>query len=86
MAEMTIIVRIAERAENELGVDYRRTLMDLEACHCNGCPLDLEAMLHMPKSDFGHDIHGIARHIDRTTGKLLDCFDPRCSLPQSATA
>lgn len=29
-------------------------------------------------SDFGHDIFGIRRHIDRITGRLGGEFQPRC--------
>jgi hypothetical protein len=53
--------------------------MDLTACHANGCPLDLEKLLNAPDADFGHDVLGIARHIDRETGVLGDCFLPRCT-------
>lgn len=69
------------------GVDYthQTCVMDLCACHANGNPLDLDAMLKMPDSDFAHDIFGIRRHIDRRTGKLGECFVPRCSLPEHAT-
>ena len=55
----------------------RPLLMDLTACHANGTPLDLAAMLAAPDADFGHDVGGISRYIDRTTGKLTDCFVPR---------
>jgi hypothetical protein len=53
--------------------------MDIEAVHCNGCRLDLESILKASDSDFGHDIFGIRRYIDRDTGKLTDCFVPRCA-------
>lgn len=54
-------------------------MMDLEACHCNGCPLDLERLRTFPDLDFAHDVFGIRRHINRTTGQLEDCFLPRCA-------
>lgn len=53
--------------------------MDLTACHCNGCELDLDRLLLAPDPDFGHDVCGIRRHIDRRTGKLGGCFLPRCA-------
>lgn len=83
--ELDLMTSIAYRADREifrpLGIEQslRVTTMDLDACHSNGCPLDLEGLLHAPASDFGHDIAGIRRHIDRTTGKLQDCFLPRCA-------
>jgi uncharacterized protein DUF6874 len=51
--------------------------MDLQAVHCNGCPLALMGLLVAKDFDFAHDIFGIIRHLDRSTGKLGDCFLPR---------
>lgn len=68
-----------ERMERE-GVLHRdriTTARDLLACHTHGCPLDFGAMQTCRIQDLAHDIHGIAQHIDRNTGKLLDCFMPR---------
>jgi hypothetical protein len=50
--------------------------MDLTAAH-NACPLDLDRLATAPELDFWHDVYGIARHIDRETGQLGDCFLPR---------
>lgn len=77
----SLISRIIDRAE-KAGItepDFRQDHeMDLTACHANGCPLDLEAMLTWPHDfDLAHDIHGIERHIDRDTGVLRDFFLPR---------
>ena len=73
------IKMIVERAERLLrGVDRLGLAMDLTATHTNGCPLDLPKLLHAPDFDFAHDIWGIHRHLDRTTGKL-SCFLPRCA-------
>ena len=52
--------------------------MDLIACHLNGTPMDWEALLVAPDFDFVHDVWGIHKHIDRETGRLGDCFLPRC--------
>lgn len=57
--------------------------MDIEATHSNGCPLDLQKLLDAPSFDFAHDVFGIREHLDRTTGKLMHCFLPRCSKPQA---
>lgn len=83
------ILAIAKRAvakATEYGIDYdfQSAVMDLEACHCNGMPLDLQKLLDAPDGDFGHDVFGIRRFIDRETGKLTDCFVPRCALPENA--
>ena len=53
--------------------------MDLTACHLNGCPLDLQKLLKADNFNLAHDVVGISNHIDRQTGKLRDCFLPRCS-------
>jgi hypothetical protein len=84
-ADFKLIVQIAERIESDIPnyPDDRRTMiMDLNACHSNGCPLQLEELLTADSSDFSHDIYGIRRHIDRTTGKLQDCFIPRHAQPE----
>lgn len=87
-ADNALIRKIATRAfkeAEEAGVSYRQTdaAMDLVACHANGCPLDLKKLLAANAGDFGHDVFGIRRFLDRRTGKLTQCFDPRCSLPES---
>ncbi|MBP8235269.1 MAG: hypothetical protein KAY22_23515 [Rhizorhabdus sp.] len=53
--------------------------MDLTATHANGCPLDFQKMLDASTATLAHDITGIARHLDRTTGRLTDHFLPRCA-------
>jgi hypothetical protein len=77
-----LIALIAKRAvevasRNGVVIDLMETNMDLTATHCNGCPLDLTRFLAAPDSDFGHDLFGIRRHLDRKTGKLGGCFLPR---------
>jgi hypothetical protein len=73
--------RIAERASAILGSDRLGVKMDLTACHLNGCPLDLDKLLAAPIADFGHDVNGIARYIDRDTGQLTKHFVPKCAAP-----
>lgn len=70
-----IVDRVApEMPEREL-IDIT---MDLTACHLNGCPLDLKRMAEWPHMfDLLHDVYGIARHIDRKTGKIGGFFVPR---------
>lgn len=81
--ELDIIGKIAQRADRELfgphGVNQTisDTMMDISACHANGCPLKLAELLAADDFNFAHDVAGIRRHIDRTTGKLMDCFLPR---------
>lgn len=56
--------------------------MDITATHVNGCPLKLAELLAADDFNFAHDVAGIYRHLDRTTGKLLDCFLPRFAQKQ----
>lgn len=83
--EMDLIVAIVNRVkknhEEEIMVDEIGLEMDLAACHLNGVPLDLDGLLGASDSDFGHDVFGIQRYIDRKTGELMDCFLPRYALP-----
>lgn len=60
--------------------------MDLEAVHCNGCPIELEQLLQAKKSDFIHDIMGIQSHLNRKTGELEGGFVPRYAMPDPTTA
>lgn len=82
--EAELIGKIAKRAfpmAREAGIeyDYPDIVMDLTACHANGNPLDLKALLDAPDADFGHDVFGVRRFINRSTGKLGGCFSPRLS-------
>lgn len=54
--------------------------MDITACHCNGTPLELHRLLAANNSTFNHDVFGIVKHIDRSTGKIGENFVPRCAL------
>jgi len=73
-----IVLRYAELVGSERSVDVLSTLMDLEACHCNGCPLDLVALAEaLRDEDVIHDVAGITRHLNRDTGKLEGFFRPR---------
>ena len=65
---------------------WLETSMDLTAVHCNGCPLDLQKLVESSNTDFLHDVFGIRQHIDRDTGKLTDCFFPRCAVHPAAKA
>lgn len=82
--ESETALKIAKRAK-ALGVnsDLIDIQMDIEATHCNGCPLDLDRFLAFPDFDFLHDVCGIRDHLSRKTGKLGDFFLPRCTRRQA---
>jgi hypothetical protein len=73
-----IIAIRAQRAFFNAGVerDLIDCQMDLEAAHMD-TPLDLQRLAAADDSNFAHDIGGIARHLNRETGKLEGCFMPR---------
>ncbi len=72
-----IIRKIVKRAGKVCNIIGLLSLeMDLTATHL-GCPLKLSELLKAPKFDFAHDIGGIEMHLNRTTGKLENCFLPR---------
>ena len=82
VAEMKLESAIADRVialAKTMGVklEKMKLVMDLDACHNNGTPLKLQELLDTDNANFMHDIVGIQNHIDRTTGKLTDCFLPR---------
>lgn len=85
-AESKLIRDIADRAMRDMpylaerGISWLEIVMDVQATHANGNPLDLERLLNeFPLFDFSHDIAGIYGHLDRDTGKLTGCFSPRCT-------
>lgn len=81
-AELDLFLAIVKRAEQmcrERGAeapDRLIALMDMTVAN-NSCPLRLLDLLQAEPADFAHDVFGIYRHIDRSTGELRDCFLPR---------
>ena len=81
--ESEIIERIANRAialyrkYGNTELDEVDIMMDLMACHCNGCPLRLSEMEQADDFNLMHDVTGINAHINRYSGKLERCFLPR---------
>lgn len=73
------IMRRARTMADKLKVQYPNMdiIMDIDACHNNGCPLQLQALLDADDTNFAHDVFGIRKYINRTTGALMDCFVPR---------
>ena len=85
-ADKGVIRQLAERALHvdrvHNGRDARKSLdwvMDFTAVHANGNPLRLTDLLEASEFNFAHDAFGIARHLDRSTGKLTGFFSPRFS-------
>ena len=80
--EMELESKIAKRTV-KMAIDFDMpyplsdALMDIDACHCNGCPLKLHELLQADDKNFAHDVFGIRNNINRKTGKLENCFLPR---------
>ncbi len=75
-----IVKRASDELNNEkvgIGLDESSLQMDIIATHVSGCKLKLKELLEADAGNFLHDICGIINHLDRTTGKLTDCFVPR---------
>lgn len=75
-ADFVLVAQICKRAYKLLP-DAKDLNMDIMATHISGCPLRLQELLDADDGNFLHDISGIHHHLDRETGKLLDCFLPR---------
>lgn len=84
LKDTKLIGKIVERAAltvtaDDVNYEQCDIVMDLKACHCNGCKLDLPKLLTAPEDTFGHDVYGIRRFLSRTTGKMSPKFLPRCA-------
>ena len=69
-----IVDRVAE--VSKCGISASDTTMDLLCVH-NSYPLDLKGLLESRDFDLLHDVFGIAKHLNRETGELMNCFLPR---------
>ncbi len=85
LEERDLIAKIAKRAARLHGSTdcdfWIDAALDIAATHANGCPLRLRELLAAPAEHLLHDVLGIARHLDRRTGELRDCFLPRFAKP-----
>ena len=76
--DATTIRQIVQRARSmDPDLDVLSLEMDLCATHANGMPMEFERLLGADDFNFAHDVFGIRRHMDRSTGQLLNCFVPR---------
>lgn len=86
-SEFSAVRKIIDRA-TALGIvskaDRMAAHMDLCACHANGCPMDFERLLAADDFNLIHDVRGIERHLDRSTGKLAGHFLPRFAKPEAS--
>lgn len=77
------LVRIIARRARELYLahkvdrDLTDIIMDLTATHANGCPMDFSRLAAADDFNLMHDVGGIAKHLDRSTGELCNHFSPR---------
>lgn len=77
-ADMGLIQKIARRAfELKYSKDETNIAMSITACHANGCPLLLDDLLKASDFHFAHDVLGIMRYINTSTGKIRGLWAPR---------
>lgn len=82
--EIAKIDKIADRAMADFKslqvADYPRVdlVMDLSAAHLD-IPMDLDKFLTFDDFNFRHDVSGIRHCINRISGKIDNCFVPRCA-------
>lgn len=89
--EMMLISLIVDRAMKIKALQGRERMdlmMDLDATHSNGCPLDFQKLLDADDFNFMHDMSGISNCLDRdddspTAGQMLNLFRPRCAAKQA---
>lgn len=81
--ESKSIRAIAERAvtiAKKSGIaarDQSSIEMDLAACHANCIRIDFDRLLAADDWNLAHDVFGIGRYLDRSTGELTGHFLPR---------
>jgi hypothetical protein len=79
--EGSAVNKIIDRAK-KLGkqygikIDHLGLRMDLSATHAQ-CPLRLTELADADEFNFVHDVFGIMRHMNRSTGVLDKTFCPR---------
>jgi hypothetical protein len=79
-----LVAKIVDRAMNMTkdlrapNINKLSFEMDITLAHITS-PIRLKELLAAPNGDFGHDVFGIAFHINRDTGELKDGFSPRYS-------
>jgi len=82
--DLVLILKIVERAHGIVvahGGEYDKTSAGLDLVYAHAqVPLDLEALLAADDFNFMHDVFGIARHMDRSTGEMDGRFLPRFAL------
>jgi len=84
---MAIVSRYTKLVGEHIPVEPLAAMMDIEAVHCNGCPVDLVALLEAARDDdLVHDVAGMQRFVNRETGALEQGFTPRYSLMTPAVA
>jgi len=87
--ERALVDRIAARAAG-IGRDLGLTdddletqfQMDVTCVHNHICRLRLGEMADADDFNFGHDVLGIRRHLDRERIELRDFFVPRFAAPE----
>jgi len=71
--EKAIMNRVGSKVRDHFSLS-----MDLAAANAD-CGMDVVKLIAFDDFNFWHDITGIMANINRETGKLENCFVPRCA-------
>lgn len=72
-------LRLLVRLDLEPKMDVSTIVLALVHAH-DTQPMRLNNLLASDDRDFAHDVSGILRNINVQTGRLENCFSPRCGL------
>lgn len=75
--DYALIIKIANRMAGFVNANPSKVMMDVTACHLNGCPLRLNDLLQASSMSFMHDMIGIEKNLNRSTGQIENQFLPR---------
>jgi hypothetical protein len=84
--EDVILQKILKRAKKmfgELRTRWDKTDLTMTISAAIGSnediTIDLEKLLNFDNFSFAHDISGLNHNVNHETGKLMNCFLPRCA-------
>ena len=77
--EWDVVCKVMDKA-SALFPNYKRITMGLDLLNAHDdVGIDFSRLLAFDNMDFIHDIMGIRNNMNRETGKLENCFLPRCA-------
>lgn len=80
---MALLASNGGRISSEQKMSLAMDLMAADGANGND-PIDWQKLLSFGDGNFAHDVFGILRHMDRSTGQIGDCFSPRAAMAAAA--